>query len=142
MEIHQSAVILLLILSVSSFTHGQPADIMPRYKKFLNQHVDPYMTVNDCTSKIENRVITGTDSGCKPVNSFIVANADTIKAVCGKGGTAIGGNLFESNNPFFVVKCTIKNNSKGTPKCEYRGNGFTRKIVLACQKGWPVHYER
>ncbi|KAK9967234.1 hypothetical protein ABG768_001642 [Culter alburnus] len=142
MEIHQSAVILLLILSVSSFTRGQPADIWQRYVKFRNQHVDPFMTVNDCTSRIENRDITGTAGACKPVNSFIVANEDTIKTVCGRGGTRLRNdrNLFESNQLFFVVKCKIKTSRNG--KCEYLGKGYTRKIVLACDRGWPVHYER
>lgn len=142
MEIHQSAVILLLILSVSPFAHGQPADVRRRYEKFRNQHVIPGMTVNDCTSKIENRDITGTDGDCKPVNSFIVANADTINTVCGRGGTRLRNdrNLFESNLPFFVVKCNLKTSRNG--KCEYVGRSYTSKIVLACDKGWPVHYER
>ncbi|XP_067254940.1 ribonuclease-like 3 [Chanodichthys erythropterus] len=140
MEIHQSAVILLLILSVSSFTHGQPADIRQRYEKFRNQHVDPYMTEDMCTRVIKSRRINVNGRQCKPVNSFIAANEHQINEVCGRGGTPQGGDLFESNQPFFVVKCT---SSGGTyyPNCQYSGRSYTRKIVLLCDRGWPVHYE-
>ncbi|KAF4115146.1 hypothetical protein G5714_002635 [Onychostoma macrolepis] len=57
MEIHRSTVILLLLLSVSSFTHGQPADVMRRYQKFLTQHQGPYVNVEMCTDEISDRNI-------------------------------------------------------------------------------------
>ncbi|KAK9967231.1 hypothetical protein ABG768_001639 [Culter alburnus] len=141
MDIHQSAVILLLILSVSSFTHGQPDNIKPRYIKFLNQHYGPSMTEQKCTSEIRKRDITGNDDGCKPVNTFIQANSNDIRAVCGRGGTPQGGNLFKSNQPFPVITCKLQNGQR-PPRCEYgRGKRSTRYIVLGCAEGWPVHYE-
>ncbi|KAK9967255.1 hypothetical protein ABG768_001662 [Culter alburnus] len=142
MEIHQSAVILLLILIVPSFTHGQPPDqIMHSYKKFLNQHLGPDMTEQKCDSEMRKRGITVNDNGCKPVNTFIQANSNQIKAVCGNGGIPHGNNLFRSIQPFPVITCTLKSGVR-YPRCEYgKGKKSTRYIVLKCVEGWPVHYD-
>ncbi|XP_067253070.1 ribonuclease-like 3 [Chanodichthys erythropterus] len=143
MEIHQSAVILLLIFSVSSFTHGEiPENIKPRYENFLNQHFGPDMTVKNCDSVIKKRGIIrgGTENGCKEINSFINANSKDIRAVCEKAGTPQGGDLFKSNQPFPVITCKLKSGEKHQ-KCEYRGVSDTRYIVLGCDHGWPVHYD-
>ncbi|CAM4660354.1 unnamed protein product [Leuciscus chuanchicus] len=125
MEIHQSVVILLLVLCVSFSTHAQP----PGYQHFLNQHVGPLVNAAMCTSEIRNRRITAPDGGCKPVNTFIQANAGVINPVCGRGGTPVGGNLFQSNNPFNVVTCRLQSGTP--PNCIYRtGQLATLKIVL------------
>ncbi|XP_051731576.1 ribonuclease-like 3 [Ctenopharyngodon idella] len=141
MEIHHSAVILLLLLSMPFSTQGQPEKIKPGYQKFLNQHFGPDMNEQKCTSEIRNKKITGTDNSCKDVNTFIKANSDNIKAVCGKAGTPQGGNLFKSNQPFPVIICKLKSGERH-PKCEYRGVKDTRYIVLGCEEGWPVHYDK
>lgn len=141
MEIHRSTVILLLLLCVSSFTHGQPADVMRRYQKFLTQHRGPYVNVEMCTSEIGNRNIGSETRVCKPVNTFIQAEDRQIKAVC-SGGTRLyyNRNLFESGTRFSVVTCRLK--SGQWPNCEYdRGRLSTRYIVLACDRGLPVHYQ-
>ncbi|XP_058625694.1 ribonuclease-like 3 [Onychostoma macrolepis] len=141
MEIHRSTVILLLLLSVSSFTHGQPADVMRRYQKFLTQHQGPYVNVEMCTDEISDRNIGSETGECKPVNTFIQAQDHQIKAVC-SGGTRLYNdrNLFESATPYSVVTCRLK--SGQWPNCEYyRGRLSTRYIVLACDQGWPVHYQ-
>ncbi|KAK7126508.1 hypothetical protein R3I94_017859 [Phoxinus phoxinus] len=141
MEIHQSAVILLLVLCVSFSAHGQPPHILPRYQKFLIQHRDPDMSEQKCDSEMRKRDITGTGNGCKPVNTFIQANTNQIKAVCGGAGTPQGGNLFKSNQPFPVITCRLQSGER-PPRCEYRkGKKSTRYVVLGCEKGWPVHYE-
>ncbi|XP_077081851.1 ribonuclease-like 3 [Siphateles boraxobius] len=141
MEIHQSAVILLMLLCVSFSTHAQPAQIKPRYQKFLNQHFGPDMSEQKCDSEMRKRGITGTENGCKDVNTFIQANSNNIKAVCGRGGTPQDGNLFKSNQPFPVISCTLQSGSR-PPNCKY-GNGkkSTRYVVLGCEQGWPVHYD-
>nr|3LJD_A Chain A, Zebrafish RNase1 [Danio rerio]3LJD_B Chain B, Zebrafish RNase1 [Danio rerio]3LN8_A Chain A, HYDROLASE [Danio rerio]3LN8_B Chain B, HYDROLASE [Danio rerio] len=116
--------------------------VKERYKNFLNQHVGPDMSVQRCNSEIgpNNRKITlsGTDNGCKPVNTFILANKRLIKTVCGRAGSP-QGNMVRSNQPFPVVKCVL-NNGERHPYCEYRGTRSTRYIVLKCEEGWPVHY--
>ncbi|KAL1251678.1 hypothetical protein QQF64_019474 [Cirrhinus molitorella] len=145
MEIHQSAVILLLVLAASFNAHGQPDNIKPRYQKFLNQHLGPHVSQSDCDKEIRKRDITasGTEHGCKEVNTFIQANKNNIKVVCGKGGTPQGRNLFKSNQPFPVVICKLQSGERH-PNCKYRAVGKkpqTRYIVLGCDGEWPVHYE-
>ncbi|XP_042605618.1 ribonuclease-like 3 [Cyprinus carpio] len=142
MEIHPSAVILLLLLAASFTAYGQPDDIKPRYKKFLNQHLGPHVNEHACDREIRKRDITapGTANGCKEVNTFIQANKNDIKVVCGKGGTPQGNNLFKSNQRFPVVTCKLQTRQRH-PNCQYRGKKSTRYIVLGCDRGWPVHYE-
>ncbi|XP_043078947.1 ribonuclease like 2 [Puntigrus tetrazona] len=142
MEVHRSAVILLLLLAASFPAYGQPDDLKSRYLKFLIQHLGPQVSVQDCDNEIRKRDITaaGTENGCKEANTFIQANKNDINAVCGNGGTPQGGNLFKSNQPFPVVTCKLQSGQRH-PKCEYRGKRSTRYIVLGCDRGWPVHYE-
>ncbi|XP_056109149.1 ribonuclease-like 3 [Rhinichthys klamathensis goyatoka] len=137
MEIHQSAVILLLVVCVSFSTHAQPDG----YEKFLKQHVFGAMTVQKCDSEIRIRGIVRpqTTNGCKETNTFILANKKYVRAVCGKAGTALGDDKFMSNNPFPVVICK-KNSGDTHPHCKYRGVRSTRKIVVSCEDGWPTHY--
>ncbi len=140
MEIHQSAVIVLMLLAASFTAYGQT----DRYKNFLNQHLGPSVSVQGCDSEIRNREITasGTENGCKEVNTFIHANKKDIKVVCDpkKGGIPQGNNLFRSNQPFPVVTCTLQSGDRH-PKCKYRGEKSNRYIVLGCEGGWPVHYD-
>ncbi|XP_073699515.1 ribonuclease-like 3 [Garra rufa] len=138
MEIHQSAVILLLVLAASFTDSGQPYN----YIKFLNQHFGPHVSEHDCDKEIRKRDITdsGTANGCKEVNTFIKANSNNIRVVCGNGGTHLRGNLFKSNQPFPVVTCKLQSGQRH-PNCQYRGKKSTRYIVLGCDGGWPVHYD-
>uniref|UniRef100_A0A8C2F1P0 Ribonuclease like 2 n=1 Tax=Cyprinus carpio TaxID=7962 RepID=A0A8C2F1P0_CYPCA len=140
MEIHQSTVILLLLLCVSSYTHAQPAHTMRRYQNFLNHHRGPYVNVEMCTDVIRDRKITDSAGYCKPVNSFIRAPDHLITAVC-SGGTRLYYNLFRSGTPFDVVTCRLKS-GQTHPDCEYdRGRLSIGNIVLGCEHGLPVHYE-
>ncbi|KAF4115061.1 hypothetical protein G5714_002550 [Onychostoma macrolepis] len=139
MEIHRSSVIVLLLLSVSSFTHGQSAYIRARYQKFLNQHLAPFVNREMCTDVIRNRNIVSETGGCKPVNTFIQANENQITAVCGRNNR-LNNNLFQNNQQFSVVTCNLR--SGQWPNCVYdTGRLSTRYIVLACEQGLPVHYE-
>lgn len=140
MEIHQSAVILLLILSVSSFTHGQPA----LYHNFLDRHRCPDMNEQQCDSKIKERHITDFDNYCTDINTFIQASETDIKAVCSKkGGTPLNDYLFNSTKTFPVVICKLCNfqKCKKFPDCKYIGFKENRHIVLKCDNGWPVDYQ-
>lgn len=140
MEIHRSTVIVLLLLSVSSFTHGQPEHIRARYQKFLNQHLAPFVNREMCTDVIRNRNIVSETGGCKPVNTFIQANENQITAVCGRNNR-LNNNLFQNNQRFSLVTCSLR--SGQWPNCVYdTGRLSTLYIVLACEQGLPVHYER
>uniref|UniRef100_A0A673KSI3 Ribonuclease like 2 n=1 Tax=Sinocyclocheilus rhinocerous TaxID=307959 RepID=A0A673KSI3_9TELE len=118
----------------------------PRYQKFLNQHLGPHVNAHACDSEIRKRDITasGTANSCKKVNTFIQANKNDIKVVCGRnGGTPQGNNLFKSNQPFPVVTCKLQSGQRH-PNCQYRGKKgktSTRYIVLGCDQEWPVHYD-
>uniref|UniRef100_A0A671LWZ8 Ribonuclease like 2 n=1 Tax=Sinocyclocheilus anshuiensis TaxID=1608454 RepID=A0A671LWZ8_9TELE len=119
-------------------------DIKPRYQKFLNQHFGPRVSEHACDREIRNRKITVSESanGCKEVNTFIQANTNNIKTVCGDGGTPQmnNRNLSMSNQPFPVVTCKLQSGQRH-PNCQYRGKKSTRYIVLGCKEGWPVHYD-
>uniref|UniRef100_A0AAY4A4J0 Ribonuclease A-domain domain-containing protein n=1 Tax=Denticeps clupeoides TaxID=299321 RepID=A0AAY4A4J0_9TELE len=116
-------------------------EVMERYKKFLNQHVNGKMAENQCDNVIRRRKISqrGTND-CKPVNTFILANKGQINPVCAKAGRPYGKNLTISNLRFPIVTCKSKSQKK-LPHCKYRGKKDTRWIVIGCVKGWPVHYE-
>lgn len=144
MKMHQCAVILLLVLCASLSTDAQPADVRQRYEKFLKQHVYGNMNERICDREISKRHITkpNTDNGCKEVNTFILANKETVKAICTGGGAIYNKNkdLYMSTQPFAVVTCSLKSGARH-PKCSYRGNKSTRKIVVGCEQGWPTHYD-
>ncbi|KAI4887352.1 hypothetical protein NFI96_007485 [Prochilodus magdalenae] len=141
MEIRQFAVVLLLALYSTLSADAQPADVMHRYKHFLNQHVFGNMNTGLCDSVIRNRKITaGSSNDCKPVNTFILATHEQVRAVCQKGGRPKGGDLYESTKPFAVVICRLKSGDR-RPKCVYDGKRSTRTITVACDQEWPVHYQ-
>ncbi|XP_067271080.1 ribonuclease-like 3 [Pseudorasbora parva] len=133
MEIHQSAVILLLVLSVSFSAHGQ------MNVKLLNQNV--ILSNLPAQSCGLNKHINGTANGCKKVHTFIQANIGAAMAVCGRGGISQGGGLYRSRKTFNTVVCTLKSGSK-SPNCQYTGVKSKRYFVLRCARGWPVSYEK
>lgn len=136
-KMHQSMVILLLVLCASLSTDAQPAN----YWKFVRQHVQTGMTANMCNTMIGNRQIWNND-GCKPVNTFIDALDHHVRAVCTGGGQPLGNNLYRSLYQFDVVTCRYTRSTIQTG-CQY--NGFITRfthIVLACINGWPVHFQR
>lgn len=139
MEIHQSAVILLLLLAASFTTYGQ----LDRHPRFNNQHVYPNMNVNDCDRVIEQRIINPNGSPCKHLNTFIKANENEIDEVCGDGGTKLQShNLFRSNQHFDLIACNLII-SESNSKCKYRGQEkHGHHVILACDGNHPVHYER
>ncbi|XP_018592605.2 angiogenin-4-like, partial [Scleropages formosus] len=122
---------------------GNLKDRESRYQKFLRQHHDTKMTVSRCDSTIKKRKIYGNETthSCKKVNTFVVsATKNQLKAVCDKAGSPYGEGLRISNQPFFVITCTLMGGSD-RPPCEYRGNKSTRKIVISCENKLPVHYD-
>ncbi|KAK7141257.1 hypothetical protein R3I93_015422 [Phoxinus phoxinus] len=146
MGIHQSTVIVLLVLCAffSLSIYGQPAEVRRRYEHFLTQHVYGAMTEQRCDRVIRERRITQseTSNNCKEVNTFIQANSNEVRAVCTGGGTRLPENrdLYISENGFPVVMCTLRSGGR-RPNCNYRGGTSFRKIVVACEGGWPVHYQ-
>ncbi|KAK6299156.1 ribonuclease-like 3 [Coregonus clupeaformis] len=138
--VFQRAFLFLVLMCATVMVHGQPADVSPRYQRFLLQHVKGGMTIQNCQHVMSNLRLTGTDGKCKWKNTFILANPVDVKPICGGGGTRRNSNLFESNNPFSVVICQ-RTGGDYHPNCKYRGSSSTKRVVIACDGKWPVHYD-
>uniref|UniRef100_A0AAY5LB44 Ribonuclease A-domain domain-containing protein n=1 Tax=Esox lucius TaxID=8010 RepID=A0AAY5LB44_ESOLU len=139
----QGAFVFLVLLYAAVMVHGQPGNVKPRYIHFLNQHVNAGMTTQKCTSYIGYLKLTETNSNrCKEINTFILADKKHVNNICGQAGRRLDNNrdLYESNKPFPVVTCKLTSGSFHD-KCEYRGSKSTRRVVIACDQGWPVHFQ-
>ncbi|XP_053086290.1 ribonuclease-like 3 [Pangasianodon hypophthalmus] len=137
MEKCQFGLVLLLVLCAVLPAEAQPPNVIHRYRNFLNQHVYIDMTERKCTSEIYKRKITdGNTNNCKEVNTFIKANSNLVKAVCGKATRN-----YTSGQPFTVVTCKLHSGER-RPRCDYgkKGHQSTRYINISCDQGWPVHY--
>ncbi|KAI3351094.1 hypothetical protein L3Q82_005659 [Scortum barcoo] len=134
------ACLLLLAATVLS----QEPHILPRYQKFIDQHVNGQMSATRCTEVIRNKRISKTGSNeCKEFNTFIRANTNHIKTICGSAGEPYTGGMTKSLQPFDIVVCELRNQQARHPRCEYRGQARTRRIAIACEGGgYPVHFER
>ncbi|XP_006998389.1 angiogenin-like [Peromyscus maniculatus bairdii] len=111
-----------------------------RYIKFLTQHHHANPTgQNDryCESMMRQRGLT---SPCKDRNTFIHGNRDNIKAVCGENGNPYENNLRISISEFQVTTCRHIGGSP-RPPCRYRAFRDFRRIVIACENGFPVHFD-
>ncbi|XP_042327782.1 angiogenin-like [Sceloporus undulatus] len=117
-----------------------PPHIKPRYIHFLTQHRDNSNTNTGgtyCNKMMEKRGLT--HPNCKERNSFIHASDTDIKAVCGNQGEPYGTQR-RSCNKFRVTTCTLKGGST-RPPCKYTHDNRPRFIVIACDEGFPVHYD-
>ncbi|XP_047007896.1 ribonuclease-like [Ictalurus punctatus] len=131
MEIRVFGLVLLLVLCAALPAESQ------NWEAFKKKHIYPSMDERRCTDTIKDKKINY-GGICKKMNSFILARKDQVKAVCGAAGRAVRGNLRESNKPFSVVTCNLMQSNP----CKYVGQKSTRCITIACEKGFPVHYER
>ncbi|XP_053341205.1 ribonuclease-like 3 [Clarias gariepinus] len=138
MEMCRFGLVLVFVLWVALPAEAQPPNVIHRYRNFLNQHVYSDMSEKKCNSEIDKRRITdGNTNNCKKVNTFIKASSNLIKTVCGR---ATG--LYTSGQPFPVVTCKLQSGDR-RPHCDYGRKGYesTRYIKIACDQGWPVHYQ-
>lgn len=130
------------LLLFSATVLSQDASITPRYRKFIEQHVNGRMSVDRCDSVIGSRRISKTNSNeCKETNTFIQATTNHIKAICEQAGEPYG-DMTKSLQPFPIIVCTLKNQQGRLPHCQYRGQARTRRIAIKCEQGFPVHFER
>ncbi|XP_010865543.1 ribonuclease-like 3 [Esox lucius] len=139
----QDAFVFLVLLYAAVMVHGQPGNVRPRYIHFLNQHVHNGMTKQKCTGYIGYLKLTEPNSNrCKEINTFIATDGNRVNDICRQAGRRLENNrdLYESNKPFPVVTCKLTS-GMFHDKCEYRGSESTRRVVIACDQGWPVHYD-
>ncbi|XP_029021769.1 ribonuclease-like 3 [Betta splendens] len=134
----QLVFLLLVLLSAAVFSQT----VEDRYQHFLSQHVNDDMSVKRCDVEMSSRSITGANNACKETNTFILAGKKLVRGVCGQAGEPYqqGRNLRISLQPFSVIVCELKNQVR-PPRCEYRGRARTVRIVIGCEKDFPVHYQ-
>uniref|UniRef100_A0A803SKJ8 Ribonuclease A-domain domain-containing protein n=1 Tax=Anolis carolinensis TaxID=28377 RepID=A0A803SKJ8_ANOCA len=133
-------VFLAVLVSVSEIDASrQPPGVKERYIHFLNQHRDsnPKPGNTYCNKIMDIRGLTRPN--CKEKNSFIHASDTAIKAVCGDRGEPYG-TMRLSCDAFRVTTCNMKGGST-RPPCDYRQDNRPRYIVIACEQGYPVHYD-
>ncbi|XP_067325620.1 angiogenin-like [Anolis sagrei] len=118
----------------------QPPAVRQRYIHFLNQHRDNSNANTGgkyCDKLMAKRGLTRPN--CKNTNSFIHATDSAIKDVCGNKGEPYG-NLRLSCDSFRVTTCKLRGGSNRQP-CKYTHDNRPRHIVIACDQGYPVHYD-
>ncbi|CAI9593250.1 unnamed protein product, partial [Staurois parvus] len=72
---------------------------------------------------------------CKPLNTFIVSNTATVKAICSR---VAGERIVLSSTSFQLIICTRR--SDVTPPCPYYSNTQSNVICVICSNGFPVHF--
>ncbi|XP_075768357.1 ribonuclease-like [Pelodiscus sinensis] len=144
------AALLRLVRLAGGLRKCQTAD---RYKWFLTQHVDERVSGDPadpdyCTETMKGRRINrpkkpcgSKGAKCKLTNTFILAPADDVRAVCQPGGgTHVVDNLFLSKESFDLTVCRRECLSV-KPPCEYEGENIRARVLLACKDEMPVHFE-
>lgn len=101
------------------------------------------MTAKKCDSEIMKKNIYGPNNSCKETNTFILAPAKKVKSICqGQEPNDKKQKMVCSKEKFKIVVCKLKNDVK-KPRCQYKGKLLTnRAVVVSCQGGLPVHYEK
>ncbi|XP_038848412.1 ribonuclease-like 3 [Salvelinus namaycush] len=135
--VFQRAFLFLVLLCVTVMVNGQPGDVRPRYQQFLLQHVRERMPIQNC--ELEMTTLPRNSVTCKKTNTFILAKPELVIPICNSGGTNTHSNLFQSTKPFIVVICQREENM--LPNCKYKGKSSTRYVTIACDRGFPVHYD-
>ncbi|KAK6466602.1 hypothetical protein HHUSO_G36055 [Huso huso] len=122
--------------------------VTANYEDFKNRHIagkNAQGSDEFCSEQIKNRKIT-VKRRCKPRNTFIFADEDDVKAVCGEQGVNIPNtNLYKSKKQFKIVDCKNADQNRRPPNCTYKAQNANRLmyIIVACDNNkLPVHFER
>ncbi|XP_069057618.1 ribonuclease-like [Pleurodeles waltl] len=146
--VHLLGLLLVVAFVSCADNHCKPPSRETDYQRFLRQHYDNPKSSggNDyCEKMMLRRCMTNLDppkKKCKETNSFIHATKKQIQGVCGKGGKPYQNkkDLRVSLQPFSVTTCKNKGDAAVHP-CQYKRSSTTRKIVIACRKGFPTHFD-
>ncbi|XP_066518449.1 ribonuclease-like 3 [Hoplias malabaricus] len=130
-----SALVLLLILTAAvSKEVGREDD-------FINKHVKPNMTPNECDVEMAkiNQLLSrkAKKNICKGINTFVLNNIEEIRTVCTNGVRLID-DYFISKMGFNKVECLLE--SMTGNYCKYKGEDQEGPIYVACKGNHPVHY--
>lgn len=122
--------------------------VRDKYQMFLDRHIRDQMTAKQCTAVMNKRPDLFIRNGsCKKKNTFILDSQKAVIEVCGRQGKRYKlkshRGLKESLRKFHIVDCTSCSRRRGKhPICQYRGLDHYMYIVIKCENGLPVHFER
>lgn len=133
--------VCLLLVLLSATVLSQDAKIKSRYEKFQNQHIDKKMNASSCDDVMQARKISPNTNKCKKTNTFILSNVKPVKSICGKEGEPWSNQMTKSLKHFDIVVCKVKKQKAKPAKCTYLGEKLNKKIIIKCEKGFPVHYD-
>uniref|UniRef100_A0A3Q1IJA4 Ribonuclease A-domain domain-containing protein n=1 Tax=Anabas testudineus TaxID=64144 RepID=A0A3Q1IJA4_ANATE len=135
--------VCLLLLLLSANVLSQNAKIKSRYQKFQNQHIIKKMNATNCDDVMQTRNISkGNTNKCKETNTFIIGNIKPVKSICEGKGEPWRNQMTKSLKRFDIVVCKLKKQKARPARCLYRGKELNMKIIIKCEKGFPVHYDR
>ncbi|CAK6984749.1 ribonuclease-like 3, partial [Scomber scombrus] len=80
----QFVCLLLVLLSATALSLDveKRKSIRRQFEDFKTQHINEDMTADECDAVIRQRKISFNGKRCKPKNTFIQANIETVKSVC------------------------------------------------------------
>uniref|UniRef100_A0A3Q3ISR4 Ribonuclease A-domain domain-containing protein n=1 Tax=Monopterus albus TaxID=43700 RepID=A0A3Q3ISR4_MONAL len=80
---------------------------------------------------------------CKDTNTFILSTINLVKEICDRAGPQYkDGDLTTSTKQFDIVVCKLEQKGASPPNCKYNGTHHKSQIVISCEGGFPVHYEK
>ncbi|XP_054881007.1 angiogenin-like [Poeciliopsis prolifica] len=130
----------------------------PTYDDFKKKHIIgnndlPGNTYNKkCTDEIKKREIfinRNNQQECKPINTFIYGDEQSIKDICkSKYNYTVNKNnqmktFTCSSEKFDIILCKTQDIGKLFKNgCNYEGTFHEKMhVAVACENGLPVHYE-
>ncbi|KAM8848292.1 LOW QUALITY PROTEIN: amphinase-3-like [Synchiropus picturatus] len=123
----------LLVMAVLSLDADRD-----KFRRFKKKHIYEGTSPLRCTQEIKKRNIKD-ENGCKPVNTFILADSNTVKSICNRSRRR---RVVESKDMFDVVKCTLDQKKSQDNDCQYNQRAMRKKITVTCKNGEPVHMVR
>uniref|UniRef100_A0A8C0GHB4 Ribonuclease A-domain domain-containing protein n=1 Tax=Chelonoidis abingdonii TaxID=106734 RepID=A0A8C0GHB4_CHEAB len=109
-------------------------------QKFMTSHFDYPKTSKIRNETYCNYMMRKRNMPCKPINSFIHAPEENIKAICKEKGKLYKKNIYKSKTAFNLTIC--KNKTQNGQSCTYEEEKKTSKICVACnEEHLPVHFE-
>ncbi|XP_068103904.1 sialic acid-binding lectin-like [Hyperolius riggenbachi] len=104
------------------------------WSTFQQKHIRPSSI--SCKTEM-NQSLFYVSGNCKTVNTFILASASTVQAIC--SGTT-GNQLVTSPTTFTLNDCRYQSGSPGS--CVHGFQSFTSKICITCENKLPVHFAK
>lgn len=140
--------LFLLLTSLSLVT--APVNLNQRYDKFRLQHMYSQSNPPDCGTFMNWMLPRVPQMDCKDCNTIILgdnrnspsASLNDVLNVCRGGGSSAGGNLITSYKRFNVLICRTTTLTWSPPNCQYTAQRTQRAITIACDSGYPVHFQR